>query len=69
MAMVAQDTFVADIGGVPTRVEKGSTWPDKHAVVKVDQGRGLLFLPLEEEPDPPKRTRRAAAPAAAEDEA
>lgn len=60
MAMVAQDSFVAEIDGAPVAVQKGQVFPDKHAVVKLDSGRGVLFRQLEEEP-PPKRTRKAGA--------
>ena len=64
MAQVAQDTFVAELSdGSSLRVTRGSTWADKHEVVKLDKGRGHLFKPLdideadapksEAEPDPP----------------
>lgn len=62
MAMVAQDSFVTEIDGAPVAVQKGQVFPDKHAVVKLDSGRGVLFRQLEEEPEPPpKRTRKAGA--------
>jgi hypothetical protein len=58
MAQVAQDTFVAELSdGSSLRVTRGSTWADKHEVVRLDKGRGHLFKPLDiDEPaaDAPK---------------
>jgi len=57
MAQVAQDTFVAELeDGSSLRVQRGSTWPDKHEVVRMDGGRGHLFKPLDidGEADAPK---------------
>ena len=47
MAQQAQDTFVADLESGPLFVAKGQVFPDKHPVVKLDAGRGLLFRPLD----------------------
>lgn len=58
MAMIAQDNFVGEVDGAPISVQKGQVFPDKHAVVKLDAGRGVLFRKLEEEPDPPKKPSR-----------
>lgn len=68
MAMVAQDTFAAEVDGAPVTVMRGSVWPDKHAVVKLDGGRGVLFKEMVEEPERPRRASRAKA-APARDEA
>ena len=69
MAMVAQDTFVAELKAGPLFVAKGAVFADGHEVVKLDAGRGILFKPLdlgEEEPAPVKApARRAAAGKAA----
>jgi len=66
MAKTAQDTFVAQLkDGSSLRVQRGSTWPDRHEVVLLDGGRGHLFKDLDlgegEEPEPAK-----SAPAKAE---
>jgi len=65
MAKTAQDTFVAQLkDGSSLRVQRGSTWPDRHEVVLLDEGRGHLFKDLdlgEAEPAPAK-----SAPAKAE---
>lgn len=72
MPMVAQDTFVAELDTGPLFVQKGAVFADKHEVVKLDAGRGLLFKPLDlgeaDEPKPVRVTRpsRAKVPAAAE---
>lgn len=47
MAMVAQDTFVAELPGGPLFVQKGAVYADGHEVVKLDAGRGMLFKPLD----------------------
>jgi hypothetical protein len=52
MSQRAQDTFIAEIDGAPVMVAKGEVFADNHPVVAVDQGRGLLFRPLDV--DPPK---------------
>lgn len=59
MPYQAQDTFVADMDGVPVLVTKGAVFAAAHPVVKLDAGRGLLFKQLEpdEEPVPAKRPR------------
>ena len=58
---VAQDTFTAEVppAGTPVAVTKGQTFPDGHAVVKLDDGRGLLFKPQDQSPEPEPK---AAAP-------
>lgn len=60
MAMVAQDTFVAELSGGPLFVQKGAVFADGHEVVKLDAGRGLLFKPLDlgEEDKPAAKTSR-----------
>ena len=65
MAMVAQDNFACEVDGAPFTVAKGQVFPDKHAIVKLDGGRGFLFRRLEEEPEPARkrgRPRKTAAP-------
>jgi hypothetical protein len=47
MAFQAQDTFVAEIDGSPVMVAKGQVFADNHPVVKLDEGRGHLFRPLD----------------------
>jgi hypothetical protein len=54
MAQQAQDTFVAEVDGAPLMVQKGDVFADKHPVVKVDGGRGLLFRPLDIDGQPAK---------------
>lgn len=54
MTYVAQDTFTAELDGGPLLVTKGSAWPDKHPVVKLDAGRDLLFKPLDMGDESPK---------------
>jgi hypothetical protein len=63
----AQDTFVAEIDGAPLVVQKGQVYDARHPVVKMDAGRGLLFRPLEEtpEPEPAKPVKPAAKKAGA----
>ena len=67
MAKTAQDTFVAQLkDGSSLRVQRGSTWPDKHEVVALDGGRGHLFKDLdlgESEPEPAPKSAAEAAPA------
>jgi hypothetical protein len=60
MAYQAQETFVAEIDGAPVYVQRGQVGSDKHPVVKLDAGRGLLFRPLELD-QPPVKAGRAAA--------
>lgn len=71
MAQVAQDTFVAELSdGSMLRVTRGSTWADKHEVVRLDAGRGHLFKPLDiDEADAPKSDPAEPAAGAAEPEA
>ena len=45
--MQALETFVAEIDGAPVVVTKGEVFADKHPVVALDAGRGLLFRPLD----------------------
>lgn len=58
MAQVAQETFVAELAdGSSLHVARGSTWADRHEVVRMDGGRGHLFKPLDiddAEADAPK---------------
>jgi hypothetical protein len=69
MAKTAQDTFVAQLkDGSSLRVQRGSTWPDKHEVVQLDGGRGHLFKDLdlgEDEKPAPKSAKAAPEPKAA----
>lgn len=60
--MRAQDNFVAEIDGAPLAVTKGDVYPDKHPVVKLDGGRGVLFRPLDIDADPPKAAKAPRAP-------
>ena len=53
MAQQAQDNFTATIDGVPYTVQKGQVFPDKHVLVQLDAGRGLLFKPLDLDQPPP----------------
>lgn len=49
MTFIAQDTFSVELrDGSSLLVTKGSPFPDKHEVVQLDQGRGLLFKPLDD---------------------
>jgi hypothetical protein len=61
MAQQALETFVAEIDGAPVVVTKGEVFADKHPVVALDAGRGLLFRPLDVE----AKTAPAKAPRAA----
>jgi hypothetical protein len=54
VAQQAQDTFVAEVDGAPVTVVRGQVFPDKHPVVKVDAGRGVLFRPLDIDAPEPK---------------
>lgn len=56
MAQVAQETFVAELAdGSSLHVARGSTWADRHEVVRMDRGRNHLFKPLDiDEADAPK---------------
>ena len=62
MAQVALDSFVAEIGGAPLSVTKGDVFADSHPVVKLDDGRGLLFKPLDVD-ERPARAGKASAKA------
>jgi hypothetical protein len=66
MAHQAQETFVAEIDGAAQLVQKGTVLGDKHPLVKLDAGRGLLFKPLDvDEAEPPRKTRSRVKAAAA----
>jgi hypothetical protein len=71
MAQVAQETFVAQLAdGSSLHVARGSTWADRHEVVRMDRGRGHLFKPLDlDEADAPKSDPAEPAAGAAEPEA
>jgi hypothetical protein len=48
MAQQAQDTFTVQLAdGSSMRVAKGEVFADGHEVVKLDDGRGVLFKPLD----------------------
>ena len=53
MAFQAQETFTASPDGIPVLVMRGQVFPDKHPLVKLDGGRGLLFKPLDLDQEPP----------------
>ena len=53
MAYQAQETFTASPDGIPVLVQRGQVFPDKHPLVKLDHGRGLLFKPLDLDQPPP----------------
>ena len=59
MAHQAQDTFVAEIDGSPVFVQRGQVYADNHPVVKLDDGRGLLFRPLDIDKAPPEKAPKA----------
>jgi hypothetical protein len=67
MAQIAQDTFTVEMpDGSNLLVAKGSAWPDGHAVVKLDAGRGFLFKPVAESfGESPVKAVKPARPAAA----
>lgn len=62
--MQAQDTFTVELAdGSSLRVSKGEVFAGSHEVVKLDDGRGLLFKPLdsgEDEKPPPKSAAKTA---------
>jgi hypothetical protein len=61
MAQQAQETFTASPDGIPILVQRGQVLPDKHPLVQLDGGRGLLFKPLDIDlPDPSPPPNRAA---------
>ena len=68
MAQQAQETFVAELKGGPLLVQKGQVFADRHEVVQLDAGRGVLFRPLdlgdEEAPKSAAKARAAPAPEA-----
>lgn len=47
----AQDNFVAEIDGAAFTVRKGEVLAASHPLVKLDQGRGVLFKPLDDGDD------------------
>jgi hypothetical protein len=53
MAYQAQETFTASPDGIPVLVQRGQVFPDKHWLVKLDDGRGLLVKPLDLDQPPP----------------
>jgi hypothetical protein len=53
MAHQAQETFVAELDSGPLLVQKGAVFSDSHEVVKLDDGRGMLFKPLDVDNQPP----------------
>jgi hypothetical protein len=53
MAYQAQETFTASPDGIPVMVTRGQVFPDNHPLVKLDDGRGLLFKPLDLDQEPP----------------
>ena len=53
MAYQAQDTFTASPDGIPYAVQRGQVFPDNHPLVLLDEGRGLLFKPLDLDQPPP----------------
>ena len=55
--MVAQDNFVAELKSGPLAVQKGQVFAAGHEVVKLDAGRGLLFLPMDDGPDAPPQPK------------
>jgi hypothetical protein len=60
VAHQAQETFVAEVDGAQMLVTKGQVFSSSHAVVKLDDGRGLLFKPLDVDDKPvPVRGRAA----------
>jgi len=59
MAQRAQDNFVAEIDGAPLSVTKGEVFPDNHPVVKLDNGRGVLFKPLDIDGPAPKTAAKS----------
>ena len=62
---VAQDNFSAELppDGTPVTVHRGQTYPDGHPVVKLDGGRGVLFKPQDQVPEPPDPGKAPAKPA------
>ena len=69
--MVAQDNFVAELKSGPVTVHKGQVFAAGHELVKLDAGRGILFVAMDEGPEAPaakaspRVSRSAAAPAKA----
>jgi hypothetical protein len=64
--MQAQDTFTVQLkDGSSLRISKGEVFAASHEVVKLDDGRGLLFKPLDfgEEDAPPAKSVPAKAEA------
>ena len=64
MAHQAQDTFTASPDGIPYTVQRGQVFPDNHPLVLLDDGRGLLFKPLDLDDPPPADKAPKVAPAA-----
>lgn len=66
MAHQAQDTFTAELDGVPVFVHKGEVMSDNHALVKHDAAaskdnpkRVRLFKPLDIDEAPKKTSAKA----------
>jgi hypothetical protein len=64
MAYQAQETFTASPDGIPVLVQRGQVFPDKHWLVKLDAGRGLLVKPLDLDQPAPSGKAPVARPAA-----
>ena len=64
MAHQAQDTFTASPDGIPYTVQRGQVFPDNHPLVLLDDGRGLLFKPLDLDDPPPDGKAPKPGPAA-----
>lgn len=62
MAMYqAKDTFAVTLkDGSSLLVTKGAAFHESHEVVRLDDGRGVLFAPMEETPEPAPAKKAAA---------
>lgn len=60
MAYQAQDTFVAELDGGPVLIQKGTVLPSSHPAVRM-HGKSALFapMPMDDEDEAPKRSRRS----------
>lgn len=67
MAMYqAKDTFSATLrDGSSKLVTRGEAFHESHELVKLDEGRGVLFAPMESVPEPEPAPRKPAARASA----
>jgi hypothetical protein len=59
MAHQAVETFVAETEAGPQLVQKGAVFADKHPLVQLDAGRGLLFKPLDVDGDEQAQPRKS----------